>query len=62
MHDQYPLLRGIELMPYHAMGVIKWERLGRPRQDSPWRPVDQATKDQWIDRLWALGCAKATIG
>lgn len=57
---RYPLLEGIDLMPYHSMGNEKARRVGLPVQlDLP--NADQDVQTQWRTYLANLGCHKATI-
>jgi glycyl-radical enzyme activating protein len=59
--EKYPLLKGIELMPYHKMGTAKGETSGCYNQVQEWEPADQAMKDQWISKLNEMGCKKVKI-
>lgn len=62
LDTRYPLLRGIELLPYHAMGNNKRPAIGAPVTfpDLGTTPPDVA--QGWLRRLRELGCTKATLG
>lgn len=57
---EYPKLEGIEIMPYHAMGRDKAERIGKPAHLHEVQNPDEATKTKWLETLQQLGCALAT--
>lgn len=61
LSEQFPSLEGIELMPYHNLGVAKGERVGWTNPiPNVSVPTDEETA-AWLDRLHALGCHKARL-
>ncbi len=51
-----PDLQGVEIMPYHPLGLDKDERFALPRRVGlPDSPADQSVLRDWIDQLEALG-------
>lgn len=58
----YPLLRGIELLPYHAMGNSKRPAIGAPVTFPDLGTTPPEVAESWLRRLRELGCAKATLG
>ncbi|HEY2789534.1 MAG TPA: glycyl-radical enzyme activating protein [Gaiellales bacterium] len=59
---RYPRLEGVDVLPYHALGRDKAERVGyrNPLADLP--TTDDATVDGWLAELRRLGCERARRG
>ena len=53
MHKKYPDLAGIEVMPYHKMGVSKASRVGLTQEE--FRVPDRAQKDAWQAAIEGYG-------
>jgi pyruvate formate lyase activating enzyme len=62
LHQKYPDLEGIELMPYHKMGVEKGIRVGITPTVNHLDDTNEQIQKNWLDRLRSLGCSKAVIG
>ncbi len=62
MEFKYPLLEGIELLPYHNMGVYKSECLGMETRLKELKNTSAEKKNEWMRYLSDLGCKKAMIG
>lgn len=58
---KYPALLGVEVIPYHCMGLNKARSIGMT-QVSPSTVVDRSTKEAWMVRLRELGCGRAVLG
>lgn len=58
---QHPRLAGIEILPYHDIGLSKYDRLGMPRPDMVSRVPDEATKDRWREVLRSNNCPGVLI-
>jgi len=51
-----PNLAGVQLLPYHPLGMSKIERFGlHPASNLPHAPLPKARLDLWINRLRAQG-------
>ncbi|MHC4592668.1 MAG: glycyl-radical enzyme activating protein, partial [Planctomycetota bacterium] len=50
-----PGLLGVELMPYHRLGLGKLDRLGMERQRAEPPAPDEALMDSWVGELEKLG-------
>jgi glycyl-radical enzyme activating protein len=59
---RYPRLEGVEVLPYHALGRDKAERVGleNPLPDLP--TTDDETVEGWLSELHRLGCERALRG
>lgn len=58
---QYPDLLGIELMPYHNLGVAKSTHIGEVAALPDVQPATREMQADWLNTLHALGCEKAKI-
>ncbi len=58
----YPGLRGVQIMPYHAMAAAKWRRIGQPFALEGQPSADAATQSRWIATLRDLGIQQVTAG
>lgn len=58
---KYPNLWGIEIMPYHNLGVSKSERLGFLTNFQAPETVTEKIKQDWLDALHGFGCEKVKI-
>lgn len=54
MHKKFPLLKGIEIMPYHSMGISKAERLGTIEQQEYFVPGEEEKK-AWKQKIVDFG-------
>jgi len=61
IEEQYPGLRGIELMPYHNLGTAKGKGVGRAGQTAGFQVAGQSIKDEWMRQLSELGCRKVKL-
>jgi pyruvate formate lyase activating enzyme len=55
MSKKYPLLKGIELLPYHDMGKGKYKELGREYTLGNIKNTSEEQKKKWISFFQALG-------
>lgn len=62
LSQQYPGLAGIELLPYHNMGVAKAERIGKPACLAELKNTGEDTKQAWLEKLKQYGCTRAVLG
>jgi glycyl-radical enzyme activating protein len=58
---KYPILKGIEILPYHNMGVSKGNYIGVAMELAELKGVDQEKKDEWIRLLKEMGCTNVKI-
>ena len=61
MDLKYPLLQGIEIMPYHDLGISKAISVGFKGDIPEFKVATQNMKDKWIKHLNNLGCTKVKI-
>lgn len=59
---RYPDLVGIDLMPYHNMGVEKARRIGAESAFVKLRTADREISMQWKEQLASLSCCNVSIG
>jgi len=59
---RYPALVGVEVIPYHGMGLNKARSIGMTQLSPASRTVNQSTKERWMVRLQELGCMRAALG
>jgi pyruvate formate lyase activating enzyme len=59
---RYPNLSGIELMPYHNMGVGKGHRVGRESRHDGLPTTGKTVSRQWVEELTSLGCCNVSAG
>ncbi|MDR0353592.1 MAG: radical SAM protein [Opitutaceae bacterium] len=57
----YPRLAGIEIIPYHAGGLSKYDRLGLPRPALKTRQPDERTKARWLEFFQARNLPGITL-
>lgn len=62
LDKKYPLLKGIELLPYHSMGNSKRTSIGIEKTLPDLKTVTTKTTDKWLKQMKSLGCEKARIG
>lgn len=62
MHEKYPNLKGIEILPYYSMGNNKRRSIGINETLSYLETVPPETTDEWIAQLRKMGCEKVKIG
>jgi pyruvate formate lyase activating enzyme len=58
---KYPNLLGIEIMPYHNLGLSKSKKLGFITELCIPETVTEETKQGWLDELNRLGCEKVKV-
>lgn len=58
---KYPGLKGIEIMPYHDMGVSKAVNLGLTPEISGLKTTGEDKGRRWLEILRAKGCNRAVI-
>ena len=59
---KYTDLMGVEILPYHTLGIGKLEQLGLPQDPS--LPLKNASKEdiqRWLDELYRRGCAGVVV-
>jgi pyruvate formate lyase activating enzyme len=59
---RYPDLAGIEIMPYHNMGVEKARRIGSAELHVSLNSAGKEESASWLARLHSMGCSSATLG
>ncbi|MEW6652672.1 MAG: glycyl-radical enzyme activating protein [Bacteroidota bacterium] len=61
LYISLPYLKGIEIMPYHNIGVDKAKRIG---SDNNFIRLEttEAEKKEWLQKLKSLGCENVKIG
>ncbi len=59
---RYPNLAGIEIMPYHNMGVSKARRIGAESYFVNLKTAEKEVSRRWIGQLASLGCSNVTVG
>ncbi len=59
--EKYPRLMGIEIMPYHNMGVSKGAGIGLESGQLALENTNQETKDRWLDILKQSGSTNIKI-
>jgi glycyl-radical enzyme activating protein len=59
---KYPDLAGIELLPYHNMGVAKAQRIGKLAYFTDLKNTGEEKKQEWLEKLRQYGCIRATLG
>jgi glycyl-radical enzyme activating protein len=59
--EQYPDLRGIELMPFHNMAAGKWRSAGQEWRLGDLPSADEAIQLRWLEDLHHLGCDRVKI-
>ncbi len=62
LHNKYPNLKGIEILPYHTMGNSKRTSIGRIETLPDLETVSPEISALWIKQLREMGCEKAKIG
>lgn len=63
LYKQYPMLRGIEIMAYHNLGVDKGTHVGIPAdQILQQASTPESVKESWLKTLHAYGCEIAKLG
>ena len=58
----YPDLEGVQIMAYHNLGRAKSAAIGVDNPLGDLGSADDATKQEWLDRLHALGCTQCELG
>ena len=61
LNARYPRLQGVEIMPYHNLGISKSQAIGAEQMFHARMP-DEAERESWRTRLIELGCASVTFG
>jgi pyruvate formate lyase activating enzyme len=59
---KYPRLLGIELLPYHNIGNMKYERYGLQNPLPGLETTSEAVKQSWLSHMRAAGCEKVRLG
>lgn len=62
LDTKYPRLRGIELLPYHALGKNKRTSIGAAVTFPDLGTTTPEVAQTWLQQLRALGCEKAILG
>ncbi|HEY5562291.1 MAG TPA: glycyl-radical enzyme activating protein [Clostridiaceae bacterium] len=53
---KYPNLMGLEIMPYHNMGIAKSKRIGKDAFYEELKTTSEGKKLEWAERFKELGC------
>jgi len=61
MYKRFPELLGLEIMPYHNLGVSKAEQIGHSSNFER-KTSNTEQKNAWIEKLNKLGCLNVKIG
>lgn len=61
LSKKYPGLMGIEILPYHDMGVYKAKNIGSSQVISDVKTTDDTIKSKWRETLKRFGCDKASV-
>jgi glycyl-radical enzyme activating protein len=61
MSKRYTKLKGIEIMPYHNMGAVKSERIGKDYELMHIENTNVKCKQMWLEKLNQLGCNNIKI-
>lgn len=56
LEKEYPMIDHVELLPYHSMGEMKREQLGKEKNMNGLGGATQEQKDRWMETLNAYGC------
>lgn len=59
--NKYPLIKSIEILPFHNMGIPKGLGMGLPMDLIDKKTVTQDKKDEWLEKLNKLGCKNVKI-
>lgn len=59
--QQYPNLKGIDLLPYHNIGNSKYERYGLTNPLPGLETANEITKQSWLSTMRGLGYEKAHL-
>jgi glycyl-radical enzyme activating protein len=62
LHEKYPHLKGIEILPYHTMGNSKRTSIGMDETLTDLETVPPEVARKWIRQLNESGCKKAKLG
>ncbi len=62
LDKKYPNLQGIDLLPYHNIGNVKYERYGLQNPLPEIATTSEATKQTWLSLLHGAGCETARLG
>jgi pyruvate formate lyase activating enzyme len=62
LERKYPSLVGIDIMGFHELGKGKYDRVGKEFHVRGVKSVSDEQKNEWIERLKALGCSKVKAG
>lgn len=59
--NSYSQIQGVQIMPYHDLGVEKWRELGYPYTLSDLKTMEDAERDILLQRFQQAGCLNAAI-
>lgn len=62
LYKEYPKLFGIEIMPYHNIGLDKARKIGAEGQFISIDTTDKEKSREWISALHELGCTNIRLG
>jgi pyruvate formate lyase activating enzyme len=62
LYKDYPKLFGIEIMPYHNIGLDKARKIGAEGQFISIDTTDREKSREWISALHELGCTNIRLG
>ena len=62
LQHKYPNLVGIEIMPYHNIGLDKARKIGIDSQFINLKTTDKIISQQWVGSLKSLGCENVKVG
>ncbi len=61
LEKKYPELEAVELLPYHNIGISKYERYGLVNQLPDLCTASETVQQTWVSELHSLGCVKTRL-
>jgi glycyl-radical enzyme activating protein len=61
LNEQYPELKGVEIMAFHNMAAGKWRSAGREWVLGDVPSADEVIQSRWMEDLRRLGCDRIRI-
>lgn len=52
----YRMIQDVEVLPYHSLGESKCVQMGKKKKMNDQKPVTAGQKEEWMNKLQALGC------
>ena len=60
--SKYPMIKSVEIMPYHNMGRGKYTELGRKYSLANLKNTDKEQEKKWLEYFDSLGCKNIKCG